>query len=342
MRFRRRRSSFLPRPAWRPVPRSLRGPAPGPGARHGSLPTLTGQTWFRSQRIPRGGGRSVDAGVRWRRTAAAVLAVAELILLVVALAAPTFSVRHVEVLGTRRLTPQQVTAAAGLQHPGSIFAVDPSSIRRRLAGSTWVRSSTVSTTLPDRVTLRVDEWQPVAIFHAGAGTPYYLSSQAVALGRVEDGDARGGLVDIEGPGGADPRAGKRALDPQLLTALVNIERALPRLIGQEARAFTIDSCGNVTLQSARGWRAQFGRVLTPEEFATLQPKVAALRAVAPEVDYNSADLETVNVMNPAAVAVHVKSKPSPSQVPTGGASARQAPAPATPAPGPSLQATSCR
>jgi cell division septal protein FtsQ len=294
------------------------------------------------------GGRSVDRGVGWRRTAAVGLAAAELVLLVAALAAPPFGVRSIEVTGARRLQPQQVVAAAGLQHPGSIFAVDPGAVRRRLQGSTWVRDATVSTSLPDRVTVHVEEWQPVATFHAGSGAPYFLSSQAVALGPVGEQDSREGLVDIEGPAGAEPRAGRRALDPQLLTALVNIERALPRLIGQEVKAFTVDSCGNLTLLSVRGWRAQFGRVLTPEEFATLQDKLAALRAVSTDVDYNSADLDNVNVMNPSAVAVRLKSKPTPSPAGRGQAAAstrlaQATPAPAAPAPaGPNLEAAPCR
>jgi hypothetical protein len=97
--------------------------------------------------------------------------------------------------------------------------------------------------------------------------------------------------------------------------------------------FTVDSCGNVTLVSSRGWQAQFGRMLTGEEIATLHDKVAALRAVAPDVDYNSPDLQTVNVMNPAAVAVRSKPKSTPARatptpamlVPTPAASAPAGP-----------------
>lgn len=259
-----------------------------------------------------------------------MLASLELIVLVTALAGPMFRVRHVEVTGVRRLSAAQVISTAGLRQPGSIFTVDPRTIRHRLDTSTWVRYSTVSTVLPDRVTVHVEEWQPVATFHAGSGARYFVSEQAVALGPTGEKDSGDGLLDIDGPPGSEPRPGRRALDQRLLTALVNIQRALPQLIGQEARAFAIDGCGNVTLLSARGWRAQFGRVLTDEEFATLHDKVAALKAVAPSVDYNSPDLDTVNVMNPAAVGVRTKPKPSPSVLPAG----RQAGARPTPAASP--------
>jgi hypothetical protein len=97
------------------------------------------------------------------------------------------------------------------------------------------------------------------------------------------------------------------MDADLLTALVNIQRALPGLLGQQVRSFSLDTCGNLTLSAARGWKAYFGRVLTPEEFATLRDKLSALKSISAAVDYNSPDLDYVNVMNPYAPAVKLKS-----------------------------------
>src|SRR6202035_362778 len=115
----------------------------------------------------------------------------------------------------------------------------------------------------------------------------------------------------------DPRVGDHPLDAQLLTALVNIQRGLPALIGQEAAGFVFDSCGDLTLVAKRGWKVYFGRVLTPEEFTTLRDKLSALKAIAGTtkgaVDYNSVDLAYVNVMNPSepAVGLHSAAAPSP-------------------------------
>jgi hypothetical protein len=105
---------------------------------------------------------------------------------------------------------------------------------------------------------------------------------------------------------------------------VNIQRSLPDIIGQEVQSFTIDSCGNLTMSARTGWKAQFGRVITPEELATLKDKVAALKALAASgVDFNS--VQYVNLMNPYAVAVPTRGptarpgraspSPSPSAVP---------------------------
>jgi cell division septal protein FtsQ len=280
------------------------------------LPIVTGEAWFRG----RGGrprrSRVVDHGVRWRRILALSFAAPELAALVVALAHPALTVRHIDVTGQHRLQAAEVVSRSGLDLGGSIFAVDPSFAQARLERSTWVRSSQISPQLPDRVVIRVDEWQPVAVYQPANGHPYFLSDQAVALGPVGEKDGSDGLLPVQGPQASEPRPGARVIDPRLLTALVNIQRTLPRLIGQEVKIFTVDTCGNLTLVSSRGWQAQFGRMLTGEEIATLHDKVAALRAVAPEVDYNSPDLQTVNVMNPAAVAVRIKSKATPAPTPS--------------------------
>jgi len=79
--------------------------------------------------------------------------------------------------------------------------------------------------------------------------------------------------------------------------------SLPGLIGQDVQSFTLDSCGNLTLNARKGWKAQFGRVLTPEERSTLKDKVAALKALGASGQVDFATVQYVNVMNPTAVAV---------------------------------------
>jgi len=66
-------------------------------------------------------------------------------------------------------------------------------------------------------------------------------------------------------------------------------------------------------------------VLTPEELGTLTGKVAALRSLAASgsVDFNSAGLGYVNVMNPVVAAV-----PDKSRTPRPAARATPTPSPA--------------
>src|SRR5437870_265321 len=146
------------------------------------------------------------------------------------------------------------------------------------------------------------------------------ASHVPATSRLTNSTAAG-LVDVQGPAGSEPRAGDKPLDPQLLTALVNMQRAMPTLVGQDVSGFIFDSCGDLTMIAKKGWKVYFGRVLTPEEFATLRDKLSALKAIAGNgnVDYSSADLDYVNVMNPAEPAVGYKSRASAPPSPAPGA-----------------------
>lgn len=300
MRFRRRRA-VLPRAPW---PQGLERTEP-----------LRGQLWTRSEAALR------PRDVQWaRKFLAAAAAAAEIALLEWLWFGPAVAVHTVEVFGSRHMTPSQVAQYAGFLGGGSVLSVDGSAAQRRLEDQVWVRSASVRPQLPGTVVIQVSEWQPVALYHAGTSKKmFWLSSQAVVLGLAAN---AGGLVDIQGPAGADPRPGDHVLDPQLVTALINIQHVMPALVGQEVAGFTFDSCGNLTLLAKRGWKVYFGRVLTPEEFTTLRDKLSALKAIAGSgnVDYSSTDLEYVNVMNPSEPAVAYKSREIALPAPTPGAS----------------------
>jgi len=278
---------------------------------HAPAPRMVGQREGESSSRRPMHFASLDEAVqrRTRRLASLALAIAEMAGLAALLLAPNFAVRSVEVSGNTRLTNDQVLAVAHVGD-GPLFLVDPDAVRRRLQASTWVRSASVSPRLLDRVTIRIEEWQPVALYRAGTGSPYLLSDQAAALGVAGSDDLKS-LPEIDGPSQPEPTPGRAPLDRSLLTALVNIQRGLPSLLGEEVQSFTIDACGNLTMNAKRGWKVQFGRMLTPEELASLKDKVAALKALAAAgvVNFNNADLQYVNVMNPTLPAVKTKDRP---------------------------------
>lgn len=272
---------------------------------------------------------------RWRALALG-LAVLEVGLLMLLVLSPAFRVRDVVVAGTQRTTPQDVILAAGLGHSGSVFMVDGAGVRRRLASDIWVRSSTVNTSLPGRVDITVQEWQPVAVYRGKGGVDVVVNERGQTLGAA--GPDAATLPRIEGPAPAH-RAGDVALDPQLLVALVNIQRSLPSLMGQQVLQFNLDGCWNLTLVGVGGWRVLFGRMQAPSDYDTLRPKLAALQAVAPHADFN--DPQTyVNVMNPQQPAVGKgqdrPTPPTPTPAPPASGArdatpARTATPPATPA-----------
>lgn len=288
---------------------------------------LKGQLWTRSEKALR------EPDVHWSLRALSLsAAAAEVALLSWLWFGPALSVRTVNVSGAQHLTSAQVADAAGLADAGSVLAVDGQADRRRLLGQVWVQNATVEPLLSGSVTVTITEWQPVAVYHAGKATTLYLmSDQAAILGSAT---SAAGLVDVQGPAGPEPKVGERPIEPALLVAMVNMHRIFPTLLGQQVAGFIFDSCGDLTLVAKRGWKVYFGRVLTPEEFKTLGDKVAALKAINGHgnVNYNSADLEYVNVMNPAEPAVGLRSAHPPSPSPSPGATPRPSPSPSpTPA-----------
>lgn len=307
MRLKRRRSRF-PSVDWRST--------------IDSTEPLKGQLWTRSEKALK------PPDVHWsRRAIAGGAALLQCVLLAWLVFGPALAIRTVHITGAKHLSTAQVLAAAGLDPSGSVLRVDGLSDEQHLLNQTWIRAASVQAQLDGSVDVQVSEWQPVAVYHVGAGGKLFiLSDQAVILGPAA---AAGTMTNIQGPGDADPKVGDRPLDPELLVALVNMQRLLPGLIGQQVSSFVIDSCGDLTMVSARGWKVYFGRVLTPEEYAALRDKLAALKAIAGKVNYNASDLDYVNVMNPTEPAAGYKPKPPPAS-PSPGAAAP----PASPSPGP--------
>ncbi len=311
MRSRRRRRIVGRLPDWR---RGLEPAAP-----------LRSMEWSRSE-------RAIKAVSRPRAAIFLVLAAVELAALVWLAAGPVFAIHDVSVSGLQRLSAAQVRAAAGLSHPGSLLTLDAGTIRHDLATLVWVRDAQVTPVLPGRVEIAVEEWQPVAGYRPGAQGPVLLlNSEAVVLSSVP---AAPGLLEVDGPPGRAPAIAQRALDQQLLTVMVNIAKAFPGVTGQEARSLKVDSCGDLTLTAKPGFRVIFGRVLTPEQFNSLDAKLSALASIKGQVDYSSPDLDYVNVENPSAPAVHLHSTPAPSPAPSASPAPGGSPAPgASPMPG---------
>ncbi|MBO0746559.1 MAG: FtsQ-type POTRA domain-containing protein [Candidatus Dormibacteraeota bacterium] len=318
-----RRRASVPAPARRRTERE-RGKPPGP---------REPEPQFRGMRQRPAGGDAPEppprSRLRWRLLALGCAAL-EVALVVLLCMSPLFRVREVQVLGATRVGGAQVVEASGVRSGTSIFLVNSQEITRRLNGQVWVRTSSVTTVLPGTVRITVDEWQPVAVYTPLDRSAVYLSAQGTILGSA---GAHGSLPMIQGPDtGTAP--GHLAVDERLLRPLVNIQQGLPGMIGQPVNHFQLDRCWNLTMYAGGGWRAMFGRMLTPSDYATLQGKVSALRSVAPDVNFKDSTVY-VNLENPSEVTIGHGQDVAPTPTPTPTPSATPTPTPtATPTPGP--------
>ena len=324
MKSRRRRSRGLAGVIWPSREAAERSDASQDGD---PRTPLREREWSRSG--PAGGGLDENRPRRdkpFRRAVAVLLASLEIAVLAYGVTGPWFTVRAISVDGLHHLDRGDVVAAAGLQRPGSLMVVDGDTIRRKLARLPWVRSSSAQPALPNRIVITIEEWKPVALYQAGAtGKAVYLNELGTVLA---EGKPDSQLVGVVGPGGVSTRPGEKAIDGQLLHALLEIQAGLPAIFGEAVSAFQLDCLGNLTLTTTRNVRIIFGRVLTPEEFASLKDKLSALKSIASDPAATAANVEYVNLENPLAPAVKVKgATPPPSPSPAPGTTPKPLPSP---------------
>ena len=242
-------------------------------------------------------------GWLWALLQIAVLA-AEIFAVLFLLAQPGFRPRHVEVIGTSHLTAAQVTGALDLPGDRNIFFLSEAELAQRLRALPWVRSASVSLALPDRVSVKVTEWKPSAVLQVGEAT-YYLND----LGEVLDPAAEAGsLPVINRPDFGPVRDGRLAVSSDLLPMLFQLRAGFAAAFKISVMSFQLDRHEVLKAQTDRGWPIIFGQMVTSDDRATLEPKLAALRALSSRIDLASAPIQYINLENPRAPAVQMRGR----------------------------------
>ncbi len=250
--------------------------------------------------------RSASRGLRawsWTLAQAALLSAGSVLVLIL-LADPNLRAKDVRVQGLQHLTSTQVTTALALPNGRSIFLLHRRSLEARLRTLAWVRSAEVTLALPDHLTVRVREWGPVAVFQQGERS-YYLGERGTILGPAEE---AGVLPLVERRGLAQVREGAAVVDPALLQLLLPLSEGFPRAFRLKVSAFSLDERENLVLRTDRGFTIVLGEMATAEERATLEPKLAALQALAAKVDLVQSPILYINLMNPRTPAVQMRGR----------------------------------
>ncbi|HEY4844467.1 MAG TPA: FtsQ-type POTRA domain-containing protein [Candidatus Dormibacteraeota bacterium] len=242
-------------------------------------------------------------GRLWALLQIAVLS-AEIFAVLFLLAQPGFRPRHVEVVGTSHLTAAQVTGALDLPADRNIFFLSQAELEQRLQALPWVRSASVKLALPNRVSIKVTEWTPSAVLQVGE-TTYYLND----LGEVLDPAVEAGsLPVINRPDFGPVRSGGHAVGSDLLPMLVQLRAGFATAFKISVMSFQLDRREMLSAQTDRGWAIIFGQMVTSDDRATLEPKLAALRALSSRIDLASAPIQYINLENPRAPAVQMRAR----------------------------------
>ncbi|MDP2644172.1 MAG: FtsQ-type POTRA domain-containing protein [Desulfobacterales bacterium] len=78
-----------------------------------------------------------------------------------------YRAKKINVLGAQRLTPEQVLEQVGIARDTNILAVNLTTARKRLLAHPWIAEAEISRELPDQLTLRITEHQPLAVLDMG-------------------------------------------------------------------------------------------------------------------------------------------------------------------------------
>ncbi|TMD82314.1 MAG: FtsQ-type POTRA domain-containing protein [Chloroflexi bacterium] len=226
----------------------------------------------------------------------------EIFIVLFLLAQPAFRPQQVQVSGLRHLTAAQVRSALGLPGDRNIFFLSQADLGQRVQALPWVRSAAVSLALPDRVSVAVTEWKPSAVLQVGEAT-YYVNDLGVVLDPAAE---AGGLPVINRPDFGQARAGQHAVGAELLPMLLQLRSGFSGAYRVSLMSFQLDRREVLSAQTDRGWSIIFGQMVTSADRASLEPKLAALRALSARFDLTSSPIQYVNLENPGAPAVQLR------------------------------------
>jgi cell division septal protein FtsQ len=235
------------------------------------------------------------------------------------LTSPAFAARQVEVVGGHHLSPAEVLRRTGLSASSNLFLVTPENVAAALRGDPYVKSVAVRTSLPDRVEVSIQEWEPLALVHRD-GRDYLLNQEGTVLGP--------GTAIIVGPATGQPhvelswaapgtlRTGEHGLSGRLLEGLRQLQEILPAIAGLNLKSFDLTADQQLVVETREGPRILFGQMATGEQLDSLDSKLTSLKQVHGTTDLAHSKLDYINLMNPAQPVTHAIPSPSPSPRPS--------------------------
>lgn len=166
----------------------------------------------------------------------------------VLLASPFVAVTTVQVVGTQRLSADQVRQAADIPVGRSLLRLDLSGAEHRVEQLRVVRSASVTMTWPHTVVVTVVERTPVATAQTAAGSWWLLDQDGVAVTQASSRPP--GLVLVR----LDPTT----TAPSTLTAAAAVAAALPASLRAAVEDVTAQTPDSVRLDLVGGGLVRWG------------------------------------------------------------------------------------
>lgn len=118
--------------------------------------------------------------------------------------------RELTVVGTRRLAPEEVAAAAALAPNGRLDHIETGAVARRIEAHPWIARARVAALSPGALVVSVEEREPAATVAGDGDATWWVDGEGVAFALVEDAAEGAAFPRIDGlaeiaPGRADAR-----------------------------------------------------------------------------------------------------------------------------------------
>jgi cell division protein FtsQ len=148
---------------------------------------------------------------------------------------PQFSlpISQIQVLGNQRVASEVILARAGLQQGNNLLALSLDQAAKGILDLAWIKDVSISRVFPDRVAIKVEEYQPAARIELGEGvwglieeggkvipvSPEELAREAPGLFEIH---YEGSLPPLEALQGAVTLIRTLQTDPRILPAVNGI------------------------------------------------------------------------------------------------------------------------
>lgn len=158
-----------------------------------------------------------------------------------------FELRVFEVEGNsgRRITDDQIVAAAGVPRGAKLLRVSTGKVVRRVSEIPWVASVRVERLLPSKLRITVVERRPELVVETGQG-PYLVDPEGLVLQQGSE-----DLVQVSDMPLGELRAGERLTSREFLNAAA-IYKALPRQIRESVSGISAPTVDQTIIRTAGG------------------------------------------------------------------------------------------
>lgn len=177
-----------------------------------------------------------------------------------ALTSPRFSIQEVNLVGGKRVSPEQAREGAAIALGSNIFALDTAQAERTLLQNPWISEARVTRDLPRSLRVEIKEREPVALA-AFADRLYLVTAEGEPFKQLRPGDPADFPVITGGSIEGLSRDRPRELD-RIREALQVLEQyaRIPLSKTQVAEEVHLSDAGDVTLTAGKeGITFELGR-----------------------------------------------------------------------------------